>query len=436
MSIALSTLAEYARANPRSQAAHTRALTLFPSGITHDARRQDPFPPCVTRAEGAYKWDLDGHRILDYVTGHGSLVAGHSHPAVVEAMRRQAGLGQHLGASSEHEAGWAERIVALLPSAERVRFTSSGTEATLLALRVARGFSGRNRVLKLAGHFHGWHDDALPGVALPVDADPPPGSAPNPDLTVVDPFAEGLLERELERGDVACVILEPTGASWGTVPLPPERVASIAGAARANGTLVVFDEVVTGFRWSPGGAQALIGVTPDLTAVAKVMAGGLPGGALTGRADVMGVLAFREGPAKVEHPGTHNAHPLAAAAGVATLDLLADGSGLAQADAVAAELRAELCSVFEQRSTPGYAYGQASTFCLLFGERTDDPVALKRGVPEPLLSALQCAMLLEGVHLFHGCGLLSIAHGAAEIELTARALAGSLERLQGEGLIP
>ena len=180
MSTALSTLAEYARANPRSQAAYERALGLFPSGLTHDARRQDPFPPCVTRAEGAYKWDLDGHRLVDYVMGHGALVAGHSHPAVVEAVRRQAGLGMHLGASSEQEAAWAERIVRLVPSAERVRFTSSGTEATLLALRVARGFTGRDRVLKLAGHFHGWHDDASPGVALPVDAGRARGLAAQP----------------------------------------------------------------------------------------------------------------------------------------------------------------------------------------------------------------------------------------------------------------
>jgi glutamate-1-semialdehyde 2,1-aminomutase len=436
VSTALSTLAEYARANPRSQLAHERALRLFPSGLTHDARRQDPFPPCVARAEGAYKWDVDGHRLLDYVSGHGAMVAGHSHPAVVEAVRRQAALGQHLGASSELHSDWAERIVALVPSAEYVRFTSSGTETTLLALRVARAFTGRNRVLKLAGHFHGWHDDAIPGVALPVAHRPPLGSPANLNLGVIDPFAEGALEHELERGDVAAVILEPTGAAWGAVPLSSERVASIAAAARANGALVVFDEVVTGFRWSPGGAQEAIGVTPDLTALAKVVAGGLPGGALTGRADVMEVLAFRAGHAKVEHPGTHNAHPLSAAAGIATLDLLADGRALAGANAVAAELRAALCAAFEQRSTPGYAYGQASTFCLIFGERTDDPVILKGGVPEPLLSALQCAMLLEGVHLFHGAGLLSIAHGADEVELSTTAFTRSLARLQDEGLIP
>jgi glutamate-1-semialdehyde 2,1-aminomutase len=436
MRTAISALAGYARANPRSLAAYERARTLFPSGLTHDARRQDPFPPCVTRAEGPYKWDLDGHRLLDYVMGHGALVAGHSHPEVVGAVRRQAGLGMHLGASSELEAAWAERIVELIPSAERVRFTSSGTEATLLALRVARGFTGRDRVLKLAGHFHGWHDDASPGVALPVDPAAPLGSPPNPDLTVVDPFARGALEAELARGDVACVILEPTGAAWGAVPLAPARVASIAAAARVHGTLVVFDEVVTGFRWSPGGAQALIGVTPDLTALAKVVAGGMPGGALAGRADVMDVLAFRHGHGKVEHPGTHNGHPLSAVAGAATLDLLADGRGLLRADAAATELRAALCAAFEARSTPGFAYGQSSTFCLIFGERTEDPVALKRGVPPALASPLQCAMLLEGVHLFHGAGLLSIAHGPTEIELTARAFVRALERLQDEGLIP
>jgi glutamate-1-semialdehyde 2,1-aminomutase len=436
MSTALSTQAEYARANPRSKAAHEHALSLFPSGLTHDARRQDPFPPCVTRAEGAYKWDLDGHRLMDYVIGHGALVAGHSHPAVVEAVRRQAGLGMHLGASSELEAAWAERIIALVPSAERVRFTSSGTEATLLALRVARGFTGRDRVLKLAGHFHGWHDDASPGVALPVDPGAPVGSPPNPDLTVVDPFEDGAIEAELARGDVACVILEPTGAAWGAVPLAPARVSAIAAAARGARALVVFDEVVTGFRWSPGGAQALIGVTPDLTALAKIVAGGLPGGALAGRADVMDALAFRPGRGKVEHPGTHNAHPLAAVAGSVTLDLLADGSGLARIDAVAAQLREGLCGAFERRSTPGFAYGQASTFCLIFGERTDDALTLKRGVPAPLASVLQSAMLLEGVHLFHGCGLLSLAHGAAEADHTAHAFVRALERLQDEGLIP
>ena len=224
MSTALSTLAEYARANPRSQAAHERALTLFPSGLTHDARRQDPFPPSVARAEGAYKWDLDGHRILDYVSGHGAMVAGHSHPAVVEAVRRQAALGHTSAPPASSTRTGPSASSTLVPSAERVRFTSSGTEATLLALRVARGFTGRSRVLKLAGHFHGWHDDAMPGSHCPSSTVRPRDRRRTRSSAVVDPFAEGALERELARGDVAAVILEPTGAAWGAVPLPPERV--------------------------------------------------------------------------------------------------------------------------------------------------------------------------------------------------------------------
>ena len=235
MSTALSTLAEYARANPRSQAAHERALTLFPSGLTHDARRQDPFPPSVTRAEGAYKWDLDGHRILDYVMGHG---APWSRATRIRPSSRPC-AGRRGSASTSARAAscrpdWAERIVALVPSAERVRFTSSGTEATLLALRVARGFTGAQPRAQ-AGR-------ALPRLARRREprrraarrSRAARGSPPNPDLTVVDPFAEGALEGELARGDVACVILEPTGAAWGAVPLAPERVASHRGGARAR----------------------------------------------------------------------------------------------------------------------------------------------------------------------------------------------------------
>ena len=237
---------------------------------------------------------------------------------------------------------------------------------------------------------------------------------------------------------MACVILEPTGAAWGAVPLAPERVAAIAAAARAHGTLVVFDEVVTGFRWSPGGAQALIGVTPDLTALAKVVAGGMPGGALAGRADVMDVLAFRAGrrPRSSTRARTTRTRS-SAVAGIATLDLLADGSGLARADAVAAELRdgalRRLRAALDARATRTASRRRSASSS---ASARDDPVTLKRGVPAPLASALQCAMLLEGVHLFHGCGLLSIAHGAAEVELTARAFARALERLQDEGLIP
>ena len=430
--------AEFEAAFAGSRAAHVRALELFPSGITHDTRRADPFPLTCVRGEGAYKWDVDGHRLLDYAMAHGGLLLGHSHPAVVAAVRAQAGEGLHLGASTLVEAGWARSIVDLVPSAERVRFTSSGTEATLLALRVARAATGRSRVVKLAGHYHGWHDDALPGTSLPVSPQPPIGSPVNPNLIVLPQGDVEAMRAALAAGDVAAVILEPTGAAWGAVPLASEAVAAYRALCDEQGTLLVFDEVVTGFRWSERCVQHLIGVRPDLTALAKVVAGGLPGGALVGSEQLLAVLAFRDDPAlaKVEHYGTYNAHPLAAVAGTVTLELLADGELVRRTHARAAELRSLLAGVFGRVGTPGTVYGQASTFILLLDGPSDDPVILKRGIRGKRSAALHCAMLLEGVHLYRGCGLLSIAHGDDEIALPERALERPLRRMQAEGIIP
>ncbi len=438
MSTRVTIRSEFEAAFAGSRAAHARALHLFPSGITHDTRRADPFPLTCTHGAGAYKWDVDGHRILDYAMAHGGLLLGHSHPAVVEALRRQAGAGLHLGASTLVEAEWARRIIGLVPSAEHVRFTSSGTEATLLALRVARAATGRTRVIKLAGHYHGWHDDALPGTSLPVSLQPPPGSPANPNLTVVPQGDVEAMRQALSGRDVAAVILEPTGAAWGAVPLAPGDVAAYRELCDEHGTLLVFDEVVTGFRWSERCAQDLIGVTPDLTALAKVVAGGLPGGALAGPAELLAVLAFRSEPglAKVEHYGTYNAHPLAAVAGTVTLDLLADGELIRATNLRAAQLRAALGEVFMRVGTPGFVYGQASTFIMLLDPASDDPVVLKRGIKGERSAALHCAMLLEGVHLYRGCGLLSIAHGDDELQLTVTALERSLRRMQAEGAIP
>jgi len=430
---------DWAAANPRSRALHEHALRLFPSGVTHDVRRPDPFPLTIVRAEGSRKWDADGHELVCYVMGHGSLLFGHAHPPVVEAVRRQAGLFLHAGASHELERAWAEQVLALVPGAERVRFTSSGTEATLLALQVARAATGRPRLVKLEGHFHGWHDYAALGVDPPYEQPATPGIPPGvaETVAVVAPELEAL-DRELARGDVAAVLLEPAGAAWGTVALPDGFVAALRERARETGALLVFDEVVTGFRWSPGGAAAVLGVEPDLTCLAKILAGGLPGGAVAGRADVMDVLAFGGG-AKVSHHGCHNAHPLAAAAGTETLRLAADGAAQRQAAALAAGLRAELSAVLARHGAPGLAHGRSSTFCLLLGvdgplERVP-PERVKAGVTGPLSTALHCGMLLYGVQLFHGCGFVSTAHTAEDADRTVTAFDAVVPRLQREGLL-
>ena len=435
------TIAQWATANPGSAALHRRASALLPGGVTHDVRLAEPFPLAVVRAEGALKWDLDGHELICYVMGHGSLLLGHSHPAVVAAVREQAGLSFHPGACHELESRWAELVVELVPSAELVRFTSSGTEASLLALRVARAATGRDKIVKFGGHFHGWHDQVA------VGSDPPfgePDTAGLPDastrsLTVL-PADEQVLADTLRRRDVAAVIMEPSGAAWATVALPDGFLAAARKLADETGTLLVYDEVVSGFSWAPGGVQEVSGVLPDLTVLGKILAGGMPGGAVCGRADLMRLLSGpAAGPRRVAHPGTHNAHPLAAAAGVATLTLASSGEVQASADRLAASLRDELTAVFMRRGAAGRAYGESSTFHLLFGHDCApaelDDATLKTSVPPASLSAmLCCSMLSEGVHLFHGSGFLSQAHGDREVELTVRAFNRTLGRLQAAGL--
>src|SRR5215831_190138 len=400
----------WAAANPRSKAHAQRAGRVLPGGVTHDVRRAVPFPLAVARADGAHKWDLDGHEIICYVMGHGALLLGHSHPDVVAAVRHQATVAFHPGASHELETEWAEAVVDLVPSAEVVRFTASGTEASLLALRLARAATGRERVVKLAGHFHGWHDQVSFGTDPPFRG---PDTAGVPGVlgqvvTVVPADAQALAAA-LRDEDVAAVILEPSGAAWGTVPLPAGLLAELRALTAATGTVLIFDEVVSGFRWSPGGVQAVAGVTPDLTALGKILAGGMPGGAVTGRADLMGHLSRGGGdPRGVGHPGTHNAHPVSAADG--------------------------LTKALAEAGVPGRAYGESSTFHLLIGHAGEPEEAglatLKSaGMSQDLSAELHAGLLLEGVQFFHGSGFLSAAHTEADVERTVAAFAATLARL-------
>ena len=430
----------WARDNPKSAALAARARGLLPGGVTHDVRLAQPFPLAVARAQGAHKWDLDGHELVCYAMGHGALLLGHSHPEVVAAVRAQAGTFFLPGACHELESDWAELVIHLVPSAELVRFTASGTEATLLALRLARAATGRDRIVKLAGHFHGWNDQVAIGADAPFDQ---PDTAGLPrgilqSVTVI-PAREDALAQTLSEGDVAAVILEPAGGYSGTVPLPPGFLAAARRHTSAAGTLLVFDEVVSGFRWSPGGVQAVAGVTPDLTTLGKILAGGMPAGAVCGRA---GLMAHIGGPGfgagRVTHPGTNNAHAVSAAAGVATLGIAATGEPQDRASRLAASLRAALNAGFAQAGVTGCAHGEASAFHLLFGHASPDgldPAALRNGTPPPISPALHCAMLSRGVHLFHGGGFLSAAHTERDVDQTATAFAATLKQLQSEGLL-
>lgn len=437
---------------PVSARLYERALKRFPSGVTHDGRYLRPFPVYVDHARGAEKFTVEGIPLIDYWVGHGALLLGHGHPDVVHAVQTQMSRGTHFSACHEWELNWADRIASLVPSAERVRFTSSGTEATLMALRLARLVTGRRKVLKFLGHFHGWHDFLVPGAYAPYD----PNDLSTPgvtegvlaDVVGIPPNDLEALETALKREQPACVILEPTGGHWGCVPLRPGFLSAVRDLTTRYGALLIFDEVITGFRVDPGGAQGRSGITPDLTTLAKIVAGGLPGGALVGRADLLEALAFdnRYG-RKMRHPGTFNANPLSAAAGCATLDLVARGTPCEQATQSATLLRRSLNTLFRDKQVRWIAYGEFSMIHILTdydGPPPDHDEFIPcqydyqqlDGRRDPNFQhAFRAALLLGGVDWFGWGGMTSAAHSEVEVRQTVNAFAEAIDWLRADGWI-
>lgn len=434
-------LRAYVEVHPKSREAFERAAGRLPGGLTHDDRALTPFLPYIVRAEGARKWDADGHEYVDYAMGHGSLILGHAHPEIIDAVRRQIGLGTHPGANHLLEIEWAERIHRIVPGAEMVRFTSSGTEATMLALRIARASTGRSKIVKFQGHFHGWHDAVLPGTAPPWNALPQgvPVEFAGQTIVLRPDAAELDAALRADRG-IAAVILEPGGASWGTLPLPEGFLGDVRRLTAQYGACLVFDEVISGFRAAPGGVQETSGITADLVALAKILAGGLPGGAVAGRRDLLGQVGLPDSDRrKILHPGTFNANPLSASSGIACLGIVTDGQVQARCNRTTDALRAALNAVMARLGVHGAVYGVSSTFHLAFdseivpGDAASAlalaPEVLKKQRSLPLVAPFTVAMLIRGVHVFAMGGFLSIAHGDEEIARTAQAFDEALREI-------
>ena len=377
-----------------------RAARVLPGGSTHMARAYRP-AIYVARAQGSRKWLVDGREMVDYTMGHGALLLGHAHPAVVGAVREQLRRGTHYGAASPQEVEWAERIAALVPSARQLRFTASGTEAAMLALRLARVATRRSRIVKLADHFNGWSD----AVSVDIDEDGLPHPVPGvPDevaalTTVVVPEPDVIRAAVADRS-AAALILEPTGAHYGRTPLDRAVVQAAREATAQTGTVLIFDEVVSGFRVAPGGMQSLLEVAPDLTLFGKVMAGGLPAGAVGGSPELMGALVSR-----VAHPGTFNANPLSASAGIATLDIVGTGEAQRVAAAYAEQLVAGWGRSLEASGISGRAWSLAS----IVHVELDDQAAQ---------SHLADEMRARGVDLLHTSAFCSAVHTPADLEFT------------------
>ncbi len=429
----------YRQLHPKAAALFERAQQVIPGGITHDIRYLRPFPIYVERAAGPRKWDVDGHEYLDYWMGHGALFLGHCHPAVVKAIQEQAARGTHLGASHELEVRWAELVRQLVPSAEMVRFTMSGTEATHLALRVTRAFTGKSKIVKFQGHFHGWHDGVAAGVPPPFEV-PLSAGVPGAVLDQVllcPPNDIKAVETLLQRGDIAGVIIEPAGGQAGTTPTIPGYLQELRALTRRHELVLIFDEVITGFRYAPGGAQAYFNVVPDLTTLAKIVAGGLPGGAVCGRRDLMSMMAHRGDPAwdrneRVAHAGTFNANPVSAAAAIATLEICADGALQARANKAGEELRRGLADAMKKAGVPGAVYGEVSIYHVSF-EGKPGLAGFERPRPGELYHLLRCALINEGVDCSLHHGWISATHGEREIVATIAAYERAFTAMAADG---
>jgi glutamate-1-semialdehyde 2,1-aminomutase len=378
-----------------------RAERVIPGGVNSPVRAfraVGGMPYFVRRAEGAFVWDVEGRRYVDLVQSYGAIIAGHAHPAVVDAVRRAAAEGTSYGAPTEREVRLAEEICARVPSCRMVRLVSSGTEATMSAIRVARGFTGRPKVVKFAGNYHGHGDLLLAEAGSGLAALGLPGSAGVTEAAVRDTVVAPYNRVPTLDEQTACVIVEPIAANMGLVPPEPGFLAGLRAECDRVGALLVFDEVVTGFRVARGGAQELFGVTPDLTTMGKVIGGGLNIGAYGGHADVMGVVAPL-GP--VYQAGTLSGNPLATAAGLAVLDLLDTTAYEAlrrTADALAAAFRAAFTAAGVIAHVP-----VASTLVgLHLGARTPVDYDGARSTDEAGYAKLFHALLDRGVALAPG----------------------------------
>ena len=419
-----------------------RGKEAIPGG-GHQSRVVRPFPIFVDEAKGALKWDADGNELVDYMMGYGAMLMGHVHPTVTEAVARRLEQGTLMGTTTQLEVRWAELVKSLVPSAELVRFTASGTEATLLAIRLARGFTGKRKLVKFREHYHGWHDYVSLESGINTQIGIPDETLST--VVVLEPEIAALERFLADDGDVAAVIMEPTGGHWGQFPLPnPGFLEDVREITARRRVVMIMDEVICGFRISRGGAQAEYNVRPDLTTMAKIVAGGLPSGAVAGSVEVMEQLGAEDPKRRLAHPGTYIANPVSATAGIATLEIIASEPVNEQADAMAARLKRGLTDALGRMEVAGHVHGVASIvhvalgaecdcgggICTLPHDKLAEATAPERSQP------LKLAMLNEGVDMMGGIGfMLSSAHGDEEIDRTVDAFERSLAALREERVV-
>ncbi len=410
-----------------------RAQRLMPGGVSSPVRAISPYPFYTAKAAGPYLWDSDGNRFIDYCLAYGPMILGHRHPAIMQAAMDQMDRGWLYGTPSELEVRMAERVSGLYPSMERLRFVSSGTEATMAAIRVARGSTGRDKIIKIEGGFHGAHDSVLvkagsgaTTLGIPDSRGVPVDTAKN---TLQVPYNDlEALEKVLKSfpGQIACLIIEPVLGNIGPVLPLKGYLQAVRQLTQEHDVLLIFDEVITGFRLSLGGAQELFGVKPDLTTLGKIIGGGFPVGIFGGRSDLMEQVAPSGG---IYQAGTFNGSPVSLASGMATLDVMEKENVLAKLNNTGNEMRSRLIEIVDDLKLDYSVVGIASMFKIFFG-------------PEPhnYEQALKCdklgylaffhRMLNSGIFLTpsqYETDFISAAHSKDVVETTLEAFRSCLK---------
>ncbi|MGH3064389.1 MAG: aspartate aminotransferase family protein [Gaiellaceae bacterium] len=390
---------------PTSRELFERAKRTMPSGVASTYQARDPWPIFLTRGAGQYVWDADGHRMIDYHNGFGSMVVGHAHPAIMKGVTERLRLGSHFSAPTE-DATWVAEDLAERFGLPKWRFTNSGSEATMDAIRIARGVTGRDTILKILGSYHGHHDAVMVSVGFDLAADVDPDDIPSvpygaglpqavADLTVAVPFNDAdALSRRLDRLEEegrlpACMIMEAAMMNLGVVLPEPGYLEAVRAETRRRGVLLIFDEVKTGLTIAPGGATERYGLEPDLVTLAKTLGGGFPTGAVGGTEEVMEIVEA----GRVNQVGTFNGNPLSMAAARATLEEVLTPDAYTRLEAIDNRLIEGCQSVIDRYGLPGYAIGIGSKGCVTFSaERITDYRTFKRS---------QDAELTELAWLYH-----------------------------------
>ncbi len=417
-----------------------QAKALIPGGVNSPVRAfrsVEANPLFIREARGSRIVDVDNREYVDYVMSWGPMILGHAHPHVIEAIREAAGRGTSYGAPTEMEIVMAEMLTEAFPAMDMVRLVSSGTEAVMSAIRLARGFTGKNRIIKFEGCYHGHADSMLVKAGSGVATLGIPGSPGVPsslaELTVTLPFnnIDAVQEAvDVQGGDLAAMIIEPVAGNMGVVPPRPGFLEGLRELTSRHGILLIFDEVITGFRLTYGGFQNLAGIAPDLTCLGKIIGGGLPVGAFGGRREIMEQLA-PSGP--VYQAGTLSGNPVAMAAGIATLHMLKDSfEAYDMLDRRTFHLCEAMRTLFEKKGIPCRLNRAGSMFTLFFTDREVFDFASAAGSDTKLFARYFQGMLNHGISLAPSqfeAAFLSFAHTAEDVDKTLDACEKTLEAL-------